>query len=115
MSPLNLAVDVLLAIGVAAELVCVAGLLRMRTPYDRLHYSAAATTLGPGCIAVAIAMRETVSPAGAIELTSGGIEALCAGLLLFLLNPVLTHATARAARLAELGSFEPRAGERRQT
>ena len=43
MSPLNLAADVLLGIGVAAELLCVAGLLVMRTVYDRLHYASAAT------------------------------------------------------------------------
>jgi monovalent cation/proton antiporter MnhG/PhaG subunit len=98
MSPLNLAVDCLLAIGVVGELLCVAGLLLMRSIFDRLHYAATATVVGPAAIGIAIVMRETVSPSGGIELTSGGIEALVTALVLFLLNPVLTHATARAAR-----------------
>jgi monovalent cation/proton antiporter MnhG/PhaG subunit len=96
-SPLNLAVDVLLALGVAAELACVAGLLLAPTVFARLHYVSVAAVIGPAAIASAIAMRECVSSNGGVELTSGGIEALCAGLLLFLLNPVLTHAIARAA------------------
>jgi monovalent cation/proton antiporter MnhG/PhaG subunit len=113
MSAVDLAVDVLLGLGVAAELVCVLGLVTRRSAYDRLHYAAAATTLGPGFIAAAIATRETVSPSGGIEMSSGGIETLVTALVLFLLNPVLTHATARAARLRERGSLEPRARERR--
>jgi monovalent cation/proton antiporter MnhG/PhaG subunit len=100
-SPLNLAADVLLGIGVAAELLCVAGLLLMRDAYDRLHYAAAATAVGPAAIGAAIVMRECVSPSGGVELTSGGLQALCAALALFLLNPVLTHAIARAARKHE--------------
>jgi monovalent cation/proton antiporter MnhG/PhaG subunit len=100
-SPVNLAADVLLGIGVAAELLCVAGLLLMRDAYDRLHYAAAATIVGPAAIGGAIVMRECVSPSGGVELTSGGLEALCAALALFLLNPVLTHAIVRAARMHE--------------
>ena len=101
MSPLNLAADVLLGIGVGVELLCLAGLLVMRTAYDRLHYVAAATVVGPAAIGAAIVMRECVSPSGGVELTSGGLEALCAALALFFLNPVLTHAIARATRLPE--------------
>jgi monovalent cation/proton antiporter MnhG/PhaG subunit len=97
--------DVLLALGVAAEVLCVVGVVTRRSVYDRLHYSAAATTVGPACIVVAIALKEGMN--------SSGIETLVAGLLLFLLNPVLTHATARAARLHERGTFGPRAEERR--
>ena len=113
MSPLNLAVDILLGIGVAAEVLCVAGLLLVRSAYDRLHYAATASVLGPAAIGSAIVMRECATPSGGVELTSGGIEALCTALLLFLLNPVLTHAVARAIRLQERGTLEPRASERR--
>ena len=41
----NTAVDVLLGLAVAGELVCVAGVLVMRTTFDRLHYAAAASTV----------------------------------------------------------------------
>ena len=113
MSGVDLAADALLAIGVAAELVCVAGLVTRRSVYDRLHYAAAATTVGPGCIACAIALRETVSPSGDVDPNSAGIETLVTGLVIFLLNPVLTHAIARAARMQERGTLAPRAEERR--
>ena len=91
----------------------VVGLAVHRSVYDRLHYAAAATTIGPGCIALAVALRETVSPSGHVALNSAGLETLAAALVLFLLNPVLTHATARAARLQERGTIAPRTGERR--
>jgi monovalent cation/proton antiporter MnhG/PhaG subunit len=86
----DLAVDVLLAIGVAAELLCVAGVLVMRTTLDRLHYAAAATTVPAFLVLLAVLVRE--------HLSSGGLEAIAAIGLLFLLNPALVIATARAAR-----------------
>ena len=113
MSGVDLAADALLAIGVAAELVCVAGLVTRRSVYDRLHYAAAATTVGPGCIAFAIALREIVTHSGTVELNSSALETLVTGLVIFLLNPVLTHAIARAARMQERGTLAPRAEERR--
>ena len=86
----DLAVDVLLALGVAAELLCVAGVLVMRMTLDRLHYAAAATTVPAVLVLTAVLFRE--------HLSSGGIQAIAAVGLLFLLNPALVIATARAAR-----------------
>lgn len=86
----DLAVDILLALGVGAELVCVAGVLVMRTTLDRLHYASATTTVPAFLILGAILVRE--------HLTSGGIEAIAAVALLFLLNPALVITTARAAQ-----------------
>ena len=85
-----LAVDVLLALGVAAELVCVAGVLVMRTTFDRLHYAAAATSVPAFLVLAAVLVQEHMS--------AGGLEALAAVFLLFLLNPALVIATARAVR-----------------
>jgi multisubunit Na+/H+ antiporter MnhG subunit len=89
----DLAVDVLLGAGVAAELLCVVGVLVMRTTFDRLHYAAAATTVPTFLVLAAVLVRE--------HLSSGGLQALAAGLLLFLLNPALVIATARAVRRVE--------------
>ena len=94
----DLAVDVLLALGVAAELLCVAGVLVMRTTFDRLHYAAASTTVPAFLILAAALVRE--------HLTSGGIEAIAAVALLFLLNPALVIATARAAHRADDPDFD---------
>jgi monovalent cation/proton antiporter MnhG/PhaG subunit len=92
-TPLNLAVDVLLALGVAAELLCCVGVVAMRSVYDRLHYAGAGATLGPIFIGAAVLIRESVS--------AGGLETIATVALVVLLNPVLTIATARAARQLE--------------
>ncbi len=86
----DLVVDVLLALGVAGELLCVAGVVAMRTTFDRLHYAAAATTVPAFLVLTAALVRE--------HLSAGGLEAIAAVFLLFLLNPALVIATARAAR-----------------
>ena len=99
----NLLVDVLLGVGVAAELVCSVGVLVMRTTYDRLHYSGAGSTVGAFCILAALLVREGFS--------SGGLQGIAAVGLLFLLGPVVVTATARAARRIEHGDLEPTAEE----
>jgi monovalent cation/proton antiporter MnhG/PhaG subunit len=95
----NLAVDVLLAAAVGGVVVCVLGVLLMPTTFDRLHYAAAATTLPTFLMLAAVLVREHVS--------SGGLEAIAAVAVLFLLNPVLTIATSRAARAVDYGSATP--------
>ena len=90
MSASDLAVDVLLGLGVAGELLCVAGVLVMRTTFDRLHYASATTSVPALCVLAATLIREHVS--------AGGLEALAAVGLLFLLNPAVLLATALAAR-----------------
>ncbi len=98
------AVDVLLGLGVAAELVCVAGVLVMRTTFDRLHYAAAGTTVPPFLVLAAVLVREHVS--------AGGLQAIVAVGLLFLLNPALVVLTARAARRTDYASVAPLPEER---
>lgn len=100
----NVAVDVLLAVGVAAELVCVIGVLVMRTTFDRLHYAAAGTTVPAFLVLAAVLVREHVS--------SGGLDAIAAVGLLFLLNPIVVIATARAARRIDYGSAQALPEER---
>jgi monovalent cation/proton antiporter MnhG/PhaG subunit len=100
----NVAVDVLLAAGVALELLCVAGVVAMRETFDRLHYAAAGTTVPAFLILAAVLVRE--------HLSSGGLEAAAAVGLMFLLNPVLVTATARAARRLDYGRVEALPEER---
>jgi monovalent cation/proton antiporter MnhG/PhaG subunit len=94
MSGTNLAVDVLLGLGVAAELLCVAGVALMRTTFDRLHYAAAATTVPAFLVLLAVLVQD--------HLSSSGLEAIAAVALIFLLNPALVIATAQAARRIEV-------------
>jgi len=89
----DVSVDVLLALGVTGELLCVVGVVVMRTVYARLHYTAAATTVPAWLVLAAVLVREHVS--------SAGLQAIAAVALLFLLNPLLVMATGRAARRLE--------------
>ena len=96
MKPLS--VDILLALAVLAELVCVAGVVAGATVYDRLHYSGAATTVAPFLVLAAVIVEEGVrNPSW-----NAGFVAFA----LFFLNAVLTHATARVARQRERGDVE---------
>jgi multisubunit Na+/H+ antiporter MnhG subunit len=93
MAVTNLAVDVLLGVGVVLELLCVVGVVVMRTTFDRLHYAAAGSTVPAFLILAAVICREHVS--------GGGLEAIAAVGLMFVLFPVLLTATARAIRRVE--------------
>jgi len=88
-----MAVDILLALGVVLELLCCVGVVVMRTTYDRLHYAAAGTTVPAFLILAAVLVKQ--------HLSAGGLDAIAAVALMFLLNPVLVVATARAARRIE--------------
>jgi multicomponent Na+:H+ antiporter subunit G len=103
MSPRAILVAALLVVGVGVTLACCVGVLVMRDAYDRLHYTAPATTIAPLAIAAAIVLEERLSAAG--------IKALLVALVLLVTNPVLTHATARAARIRELGEWTIQEGE----
>jgi monovalent cation/proton antiporter MnhG/PhaG subunit len=100
----DLAVIVLLAVGVAVTWVSCLGVLAMRDPYDRLHYTGPAAVLAPVAIAAAVVVEEGLSAAG--------IKALLIALVLVTTNPVLGHATARAARIRQFGEWTVRQEER---
>ena len=100
-----LIVDVLVAVGVAAELICCLGLLVMRNALDRLHYAGAATSVGPILIAVAVCIEEGV-------FTVNGLNAIAVVLMLALLGAALATATARVIRLRERGTLEASPAER---
>jgi multicomponent Na+:H+ antiporter subunit G len=104
LSPRDLAVTALLVLAVAVTLVSCAGVLLMRNPYDRLHYTAPAAVIPPVAIAAAVVLEERLSAAG--------IKALLIALVLIVTNPVLGHATARAARIRQYGQWRVRDEER---
>jgi len=85
-----LAVDILVALGVAGELLCCLGLVFARDAFDRLHYAGAASTVPPLLIAAAVLVEESF--------TQSGLSALVVALLLLLINPAVVVATARAGR-----------------
>ncbi|HEY7396984.1 MAG TPA: monovalent cation/H(+) antiporter subunit G [Gaiellaceae bacterium] len=100
----DLAVDVLLVLGVTAQLICCVGVAVMRTTADRLHYTSAGYTVGPFCVLAALLVRE--------QLSSIGLDAIAAVGLVFLAGPIVTHATARALRRIDFGKIDARPAER---
>lgn len=100
MSAAQLAAQVLLWAGVTAELVCCAGVWWLRDVFARIHYAAAATSAGPVLIGASVA----VTGAGSL---SGTVEAVTATAVLLLVNPLVTHATGRAARRLLHGDIGP--------
>jgi multicomponent Na+:H+ antiporter subunit G len=90
-------VAVLLALGVASVLLSCLGVLVMRDALDRLHFTAPAATIAPVLLAVAVLVEEPLS--------SAGVKAVLVALLIIVTTPVLSHATARAARIREHGRW----------
>ena len=88
-------VHVLVWAAVGSDVVCCIGVLAARGVFAKLHYAAAATSLAPILVAVAIAVEEGVRSIAAAA-------ALVVAVFLLLGNPAVTIATARAAR-ARLG------------
>lgn len=88
---------ILLAIAVGVVWVCAAGLLVARDAFDRLHCVGPVTVLGSCCVAGAIVVAEGASPSA--------IKAVLVGLSLLAVGPILTHATARAARFRGEGGL----------
>ena len=83
--------------GVAVELMCCIGVLVMRQFYNRLHYLGPASTLGAFLIGAALVVQNA--------LKQQGVKSILVVALLVMVGPVLTHATARAARIREFGRW----------
>jgi multicomponent Na+:H+ antiporter subunit G len=101
----DIAVWVLLGIAMACAVATAIGILAARNVYVRLHYMGPLASVGALAVAAAIAVH---GPA------SAGVKAVLAGLIVFVTNPILTHATARAARTHEHDRWEARPEEHLQ-
>jgi multicomponent Na+:H+ antiporter subunit G len=95
---------VLLVLGVVVALISCIGVLAMPNIFDRLHYTAPAATLGAFAIVLAIVAEEGWSAAS--------VKSMLVLVLLVMTNPVLSHATARAARIRQFGHWVALRAER---
>ena len=103
MTARHIAILVFLAISAVSCWVGVLGMWRMREPTQALHYLALPAELGGIALAVAVFLQMGV---GQVAFKTCAIV-----VVLLAINSVVTHATARAFRVRELGHWEPCKGD----
>lgn len=99
MTAREIVVAVLLVASLAVTLFSCVGLTFVRGYFNRLHYLAPVTTVSTTLLLAAVVVKY-----GWGQPT---IKMLLVWCVLLLINSVLTHATARAARVRELGHWTP--------
>ena len=99
----SILIDVLLAGAVLITIISVLGMLRVRDPYQRMHYISPPASLSSFLIAIAIFIQRGLKPES--------FKALFVVFVLVGMNTIVTHATARAFRIAEVPDWDPEEGE----
>lgn len=89
----------LLGVAFALCLLCAIGIAVMRDSFQRLHFSSPVTSLAIFLIAIAVWVEDSQ--------WQSRIKAALIALILFLMNAVLSHATARAIRLRRVDHWAP--------
>ncbi len=99
----TIAIETLIACAVAITLASVLGMLRMRDAYQRMHYIAPPASLSAILITIAIFLQQGLKPES--------FKAAFTTLVLIGMNTIVTHAAARAFRIAETKNWRPADGE----
>lgn len=107
MTARQLAIAVLLWTGTVTTVLCCLGMLLMKNFFEKLHYMATVATISAFAILAAVLLQEGWGQAG--------IKTILVCAVLFIMNAVLTHATARAARVRQFGRWQPQPGEHIET
>lgn len=92
-------VGILVGIAVLLAIVCSVGVMVMRDAYQRMHFSAIVVTFSTLLIAAAVWVEE--------KDPQPRIKVILIGLILFVMNSVLTAATAKAVRIHDQKHWEP--------
>ena len=98
MSALAVAQAALIGLAVAVQLASVLGVLVARGVFDRLHFTGPAAMLAPTLVAVAVVLERSFGQVG--------VKAVLVALTLMVTNPVVAHATARAAGIREADGWK---------
>ncbi len=93
----DIAVVVCLGVCVVTTLICCLGIIVLEDFFDRLHYLAPVTTISSFALLMAVVIKDGWGQAA--------IKTILVFMVLLLINAVLTHATARAARVREFGHW----------
>jgi multisubunit Na+/H+ antiporter MnhG subunit len=89
----------LVGVAVALAVVCSTGVAIMEDALQRLHFSAAVTSFSTGLIVAAVWLDDPNWQAR--------LKALLIAIVLFVMNSVLSHSTARAIRVRESKQLHP--------
>lgn len=103
MTPRSIAEAICLALVVLSCWLGALGMWRMREPMQALHYLSIPATAGAILMTIAVALS-----GNGFQTTA---KAALVTLVLLATNAVVTHATARAFRMRQLGHWEPREGD----
>ncbi len=95
----DIAINTLLFVGVLSFLLTAVGLAWFKDVYDKLHFGSLGATIGISAFVLGILLHDGFS--------QSGIKSIIAGVAIVITNPILTHATARAARIRQLGEIMP--------
>lgn len=93
----DLLVTILLVIGTLGCVFTSLGLIFAKDVFDQIQFLAPASLVGVVAIALAVLIHEGWNQAG--------VKAIVIAMLLFWANPILSHATARAARVQHRGQW----------
>ncbi|TMA22280.1 MAG: monovalent cation/H(+) antiporter subunit G [Deltaproteobacteria bacterium] len=96
---MKIAIDVLLALAVGIALLSSIGIAVMRDPYQRIHFITPPASLSGICVVLALFLGEKQKQAGG--------KAVLIVFLLYFMNSVVSHATARAHFVREKGAWPP--------
>lgn len=99
----TISIEALLGVAVLIILASVLGMWRMKDPYQRMHYISPPASLSAILITVAIFLQQGRKPES--------FKAIFTTLVLIGMNTIVTHAAARAFRIAELKDWHPEKGE----
>ena len=96
-------IDALVGIAVLITVISIGGMLRLRGPFQRMHFVAPPASLSALFVTVAIFLERGFK--------AESLKALLTTLVLMGMNTIVTHAAARAFRIAEVQDWNPGPGE----
>ncbi len=100
---MTIAIWICLGLCVLTTVLCCLALIVVKDVFNRMHYLAPVTSIGVLALLAAVAIQEGWGQAT--------LKTVLIVFILFLVNAVLTHATARAARVRQYGDWVPQAEE----
>lgn len=97
------AIESLLGLSALITWISVLGALRMRDPYQQMHYISPVASLSAIFIAAAIFVQQGLKPES--------FKSLFTAAVLVAMNTFVTHAAARAFRISEVKGWHAKKGE----